>query len=154
MRTNNMKQFSKRNSIIGAVVGTALISVASTGVVLYVNKQDDPRPPGSSSQNQSSKMTYKNGTYVALGTYPTGGGRESIDLTITIRDAVITNTDVFQNAISPEAKDYQGRFVSAYKQLVVGKRIDEVSLSRVAGSSLTSIGFNKAITQIKSDASQ
>jgi hypothetical protein len=36
--------------------------------------------------------------------------------------------------------------------LVVGKSVDEVSLSRVAGSSLTSLGFNNALTQIKEDA--
>ena len=36
--------------------------------------------------------------------------------------------------------------------LIVGKDIDEVSLDKVAGSSLTSGGFNAAVESIKSDA--
>ncbi|WP_447589312.1 hypothetical protein [Microbacterium lacticum] len=35
---------------------------------------------------------------------------------------------------------------------VVGKDIDDVSVSRVAGSSLTSGGFNDALETIKADA--
>jgi hypothetical protein len=35
---------------------------------------------------------------------------------------------------------------------VVGKSLDDIKVSKVAGSSLTSGGFNKAIEQIKTDA--
>ena len=36
--------------------------------------------------------------------------------------------------------------------LVLGKDLDEVSVSRVAGSSLTSEAFNQAIDKIKTEA--
>ena len=36
--------------------------------------------------------------------------------------------------------------------VVVGQDIDEISVSRVAGSSLTSGGFNRAIEEIKAEA--
>jgi hypothetical protein len=36
--------------------------------------------------------------------------------------------------------------------VVVGQDIDQISVSRVAGSSLTSGGFNQAIDTIKSEA--
>ena len=44
------------------------------------------------------------------------------------------------------------KFVSNFAALIVGKDIDEVSLDKVAGSSLTSSGFNAAVETIKSDA--
>lgn len=103
--------------------------------------------------NKESTVAYEDGTYSAMGTYVTPGGRESINVTVTIENGIIIRTDVDQNAISLDAKDFQARFVSGYKKEVISKKIDKVSLSRVAGSSLTSHGFNKALTQIKSDAS-
>ncbi|MHD0330680.1 hypothetical protein ACY18M_17150, partial [Proteus mirabilis] len=51
-----------------------------------------------------------------------------------------------------ESREYQAKFASGFKTLVVGKKIDEVSLSRVAGSSLTSGGFNAALADIESQA--
>jgi hypothetical protein len=36
--------------------------------------------------------------------------------------------------------------------MVVGKNIDEVNLGKVSGSSLTPIGFNNAIEDIRSQA--
>jgi hypothetical protein len=43
-------------------------------------------------------------------------------------------------------------FIGGIADEVVGKDIDEISVSRVAGSSLTSGGFNDAIEQIKAEA--
>jgi hypothetical protein len=39
-----------------------------------------------------------------------------------------------------------------YKQYVVGKKIDEVQLTKVSGSSLTPQGFNDALAKIKAEA--
>ena len=47
---------------------------------------------------------------------------------------------------------FQDKFAKAVPGLVVGKDLDDVSVSRVAGSSLTSLAFNQAIDKIKSEA--
>lgn len=48
--------------------------------------------------------------------------------------------------------EFQEKFAYGIDALVVGKSIDELDVSKVSGSSLTSGGFNNAIDQIKSEA--
>jgi hypothetical protein len=43
-------------------------------------------------------------------------------------------------------------FESGIGAVVVGKNINTLNVSRVAGSSLTSMGFNDALTKIKAAA--
>ena len=45
-----------------------------------------------------------------------------------------------------------GLFASGFKALVVGKKITDVNLDKVSGSSLTSGGWNEAITKIEAQA--
>ena len=61
-----------------------------------------------------------------------------------------TITDV---EVTPEASDstsdrYQSQFAGGISDEVVGKKITELDVSTVAGSSLTSGGFNDAIDDI------
>ena len=51
-----------------------------------------------------------------------------------------------------ESQRYQGEFIGGIKDEVVGKKLDEISVSKVAGSSLTSGGFMKAVDTIKTEA--
>ena len=71
---------------------------------------------------------------------------------MTLTDNEVTDISVVPHANVAEAAEYQSRFMSGYQEKVLGKKINEVSLSRVAGSSLTSIGFNRAIEKIRSEA--
>jgi uncharacterized protein with FMN-binding domain len=157
-----MEMTNKLPPAIAAIIVIALIALATVATGLLSDKTATPpdqtmttRSPSSTNQEDStspSANTYKNGTYSAVGTYSTPGGRESIGLSVTIRDDKIVDSSLTQNARTEQAKDFQQRFASGYKQEVVGKKIEEVSLSRVAGSSLTSSGFNNALDTIKNDA--
>jgi uncharacterized protein with FMN-binding domain len=95
---------------------------------------------------------YADGTYTATGTYQAPSGTESVEVTVTLQDEVITDVQVVGEATDPEAKQHQGEFISGIAGEVVGKDIDEIQVSRIAGSSLTSGGFNAAIETIKADA--
>lgn len=95
---------------------------------------------------------YTDGTYSASGSYQAPSGTESVEVTVTLEGDVITAVEVVGNATDPEAKQHQGEFISGIANEVVGKDIDQISVSRVAGSSLTSGGFNQAIEQIKAEA--
>ncbi|WP_396668010.1 hypothetical protein [Microbacterium sp. R86528] len=96
--------------------------------------------------------TYVDGTYSADGSYATPESVESISVTVTLSDDVITEVQVVGDAQAQESQQYQSDFIGGISDVVVGQDIDEISVSRVAGSSLTSGGFNQAIEAIKAEA--
>jgi uncharacterized protein with FMN-binding domain len=157
-----MEPTKKLNPGLIALIVVALIAIVATAVIVINNnsktaENDEAVPTQDTSDSSSDSKTsttseYKNGTYTATGNYSTPGGQESIELTVTLTDGAITDASLKEMGKTGEAKQYQGEFASGYKALTVGKKIDDVSLSRVAGSSLTSNGFNEALEQIKEDA--
>jgi uncharacterized protein with FMN-binding domain len=100
----------------------------------------------------ASTAAYTDGEYTAEGDYTTPGGQESVTVTVTLADNVVTALEVEGSGGSPNTQRYQGEFIDNIDAEVVGKNIDELDVSKVAGSSLTSQGFNSAIDTIKSDA--
>lgn len=162
---------SKKREII-AVLAVLIVIVAIVGFTMANGKDDEAETAGDSTStststsnddtansdpdaavsNDNTDGSYKDGTYTATGAYTSPGGSESIEVTVTIKDGVITSTSADANASDAEAEEYQGMFLSAYEDLVVGKNIDDVDLSRVSGSSLTSQGFNNALDDIKQEA--
>lgn len=100
----------------------------------------------------TSTHTYADGSYTATGSYTTPGGTESITITVTLSGNSVSDVSATGSASRGDSGEYQSRFLSGYKSQVVGKSIDSISLSRVAGSSLTSNGFNAALTKIRSEA--
>lgn len=105
-----------------------------------------------SSGSSSSSSSYKDGTYTAEGSYQTPETVEKISVKVTLADGTITAVTVTGDPQARESQQYQGQFIGGISDAVVGKKIDEISVSRVAGSSLTSGGFNKAIEEIKTEA--
>ena len=168
-----MEPAKKLHPGIVALIVIVLIAVAATAVIVINRKADTVDTTDTTQTTQTTENTenvsdteaaadtntsdattsgYADGTYEATGSYSSPGGRESIDLTVTIKDGIITSTSIVTDPASRDSRAYQASFAGAYKELIVGKSIDRVSLSRVAGSSLTSNGFNDALDQIKSDA--
>lgn len=153
-----------------AVIVIALIAIAATTAIIMSNNKSNGvdsqtavgSTSGSANSNNSSSTntnatvnsatTFKDGTYSATSRYDTPGGGASIGVTVTLSNGTITDASLTQGAPDREAQEFQDRFESGYKSQVVGKKITEVSLSRVAGSSLTPIGFNNAINDIENQA--
>jgi cytoskeletal protein RodZ len=100
----------------------------------------------------AAASTYTDGTYTATGSYSSPGGTETISISLTLSDDVITAATAEGEATGGPSSQYQGEFEENFAALIVGKDIDDVSLDKVAGSSLTSGGFNAAVETIKSDA--
>lgn len=159
-------QETKPNKAIVAVIVIVLLAAAAAGVVYVLNKDKEasdtstgqtPTTSTSTSSDEtpttsSSTGTYKDGAYSATGSYVSPGGNESIDVTLAIADGKITTASANTHPATSTSSQYQSEFKSNFKSLVVGKSVDEVNLSRVAGSSLTSNGFNDALEQIKNKA--
>lgn len=97
---------------------------------------------------------HADGTYSATGTYSTPETVETIEVTVTLQDDIVTDVEVTGDPKRPETVQYQGQFIGGISDAVVGRDIDELSVSRVAGSSLTSRGFADAIAKIKAEAAR
>ena len=120
----------------GAVVGLAAVAVSLAAC-----------SPGT-----AAGQTYADGTYSAEGEYATPETVEKIEVTITLADNVITAVQVSGTPMRPKTVRFQGQFVDGIAAEVVGVDIDKINVKRVAGSSLTSGGFNKAVDAIKAQA--
>jgi uncharacterized protein with FMN-binding domain len=96
--------------------------------------------------------SYTDGSYTASAEYTSPGGTETVEVTVTLADGVITEVEAVGDGDNPNSKRYQGEFSDGIADVVVGKSIDEISVDKVAGSSLTSAGFNDAIDEIKAEA--
>ncbi|MEY2847584.1 MAG: hypothetical protein RI885_249 [Actinomycetota bacterium] len=104
------------------------------------------------STGSTTSGDYADGTYSATGDYQSPGGAESIEVELTLADNVVTEVTVVGNATSGNGQRYQTEFEDGIADVVVGENIDELAVDKVAGSSLTSDGFNDAVEKIKADA--
>jgi len=99
--------------------------------------------------------SYADGNYSADGSYVAPSGQESISVDVTLKDGIVTDVTVTPHATGGTRQDgFQEQFADNIASEVVGKNIDELNVSRVAGSSLTSTGFNAALDEIKQQASE
>lgn len=153
------------NTALITVIVLVVLAGATFGTIALTKKSDsdnkDDAENGASqnnTQNQSANpgdsnsSSYKDGTYSATGAYTTPGGQETITVSVTLANDVITDTNAKASGIANTSKEYQAKFIGGYANMIIGKKLDEVSLSRVSGSSLTSSGFNNAIQTIRQDA--
>ncbi|NBS41205.1 hypothetical protein EBS80_00915 [bacterium] len=73
-------------------------------------------------------------------------------MTLTVANDVITDATVDATSTNPASKQWQLFFIDNYKPLVVGKKLSDLKLSNVSGSSLTPKGFNDALVDIRAEA--
>lgn len=103
--------------------------------------------------NSASPGSYKDGEYSAQGTYtPPSNETEEVDVALTLEGGVVTALEVTTSGNHPTSKQYQREFTSGIQEQVVGRSLDELDVDKVAGSSLTSGGFNKALDSIRAEA--
>jgi len=129
-----------------AIAAFAALSLATT---LAGCAADAPTPDAES--DSAVTGPYDDGTFEATADYQSPNGTETIEVTLTLEGDVVTDVEVAGKSVdpSPEVIRYQGEFEDGIADEVVGKKLDELSVDRVGGSSLTSGGFNEAVEQIK-----
>ena len=133
-------------------IGTALLGVA--GVVTLAGcsggNADAAAPAASASAPAASSAPSGSATTDSSSGAPESV--ETVDVTLTIAGDTVTDVTVTGDPQAAESRRYQSEFIGGIKDEVVGKKVDEISVSKVAGSSLTSGGFMKALDTIKSEA--
>lgn len=132
--------------LVGALAGCSSASATDAS-----SAGSSDASSGSSSSADTS-ASYTDGTYTEDGDYTSPGGPQSVTVKLTLAGDKVTAVTVSGHATDPTAKSYQAQFVDGISAAIVGKDIDTLNVSRVAGSSLTSGGFNAALKAIKADA--
>jgi len=94
---------------------------------------------------------YADGEYTAEGIY---SGSKSIIVKMVLDNDSIKQVVVTPNTTISRSLKLQKDFAEAISEEVVGRPIDEVKLDKLAGSSLTTKGFNDALEKIKTEAAQ
>lgn len=109
-------------------------------------------PQPAAGQSAAGGQVYQDGEYTETGGYQSPAGPEEVGVTLTLESDVVTAVEVEPMPENPTTTVYQERFAGGISEAIVGKKLDDLSVDRVAGSSLTSGGFNDAADKIKSEA--
>lgn len=151
-----MSRRTVRAALSTLAASTAVLTAACGPQAEQVERVDSTPSPSASAEPGTANeapTSFKAGEYEATGSYQTPGGAQSVDVEVTLQaDGTITDVDVDGNAEGGNSEQFQEKFESGIEAQVEGRRITELSVDKVAGSSLTSGGFNDAIAQIIDDA--
>ena len=139
------------------LVGIAGLSLAGSAAGCAPGAQGTPAPatqPATSAAATAAAPagSYKDGTYSADGNYVSPNGQETVGVQLTLAGGSVSDVVITPHPSNPNTKKFQGEFASGIKAQIVGKKLDEIKVSKVAGSSLTSGGFNQAVDKIKTEA--
>ncbi len=152
---------TKQQKILLLLVLTAI----SSSLVYYVNTSDtdtikeNEAVAGTSSENKTQELVNETAaqerkTFSQTQSYKTPAGNdEIIYVSVTLNKSSVIEDITFSHDIpvKPISEKMLTSFKANFsKELVVGKKIDEVSLSRVGGASLTTNAFNEALKGISS----
>ena len=143
--------------VIVAAIGVGVATLSPPNATLRVKSTPLAAATGgpraaSRSDSAAPASIYKDGSYSADGSYDTPGGAETVSLSLTLKNGLVTDSTASTSAHSATGKEYQSMFLAGYKSQVVGKSLDSLKLSKVSGSSLTPNGFNNAVTRIRTES--
>ena len=150
---------SIRKTVFAGVAGLSLAgTVAGCAPSAQQPATQETEPPAAATASASagssagSAAGYKDGTYSADGNYKSPNGTETVGVQLTLAGGTVSAVEITEHPSNPNTRKFQGQFASGIADQVVGKSLDEINVSKVAGSSLTSGGFNQAVEAIKAQA--
>lgn len=135
-----------------AAASVLLLTAACGGSEEPADATPTTSETSSAATDDSSSAAVNDGTYEASGEYSNPSGQSKVSVELTLTDGKISDITVTPEATNGTSKGFQAKFAGGIADEVVGKSLDELNVSKVSGSSLTSQGFNQAIDQIKADA--
>lgn len=135
------------------------IVVSAAALLLFIvtnNNKDES--DGSDSNNESNNRSnnnasnYSSGTYSESITYDSPGGPDNMTVELTISDNKVTAVNIVEDAGNPKSATYQADFSAAIGGEIIGKEVNDINISTIAGASLTTDAFNEALAEIKAQA--
>ena len=120
----------------------------SSGTPVLANKTDviGDNKTAYEKTNQTIVQVIADGTYASDVSYAQPRGMDNMKISVTVKDGVITAASVMGINCDMMSVRYQDAFNTALPDLVIGKKINELSIPRnVAGSSLTTAAFKQYV---------
>jgi hypothetical protein len=148
-----MTSNSRIRGLTAGVASLALLSLTGCAVSGAVSGTDPSTGGTAGGTIGSTSTSFADGTYTVDAGYRAPSGQESIQVTLTIANGSVTDVTSSAGSTDREAAQFQRRFASAIRTEVVGRDLATLSVSRVAGASLTAHAFDAALDQIRSQAS-
>jgi uncharacterized protein with FMN-binding domain len=133
-------------------IGIAGLSLAGSAAGCAPGQAAGTQETSAAPSAAAGSASYNDGTYSADGNYVSPNGTETVGVTLTLAGGAVSDVEITQHPSNPNTRKFQGEFAGGIQSKIVGKKLDEIKVSKVAGSSLTSGGFNQAVEKIKSDA--
>lgn len=144
-----------QNSSPTTTAATGRTTAQTTTATPTTTAATDTTSTSTAATTSTSSSGYKDGTYTASASYSVPRGSNSIDVSVTVKNGVVTAVKATHgySASDRESGMYVDAFDSSINSSVVGKAIDSItSLSRVGGASLTTYGFDDALATIANQA--
>lgn len=140
--------------VLSTVLAGCATDMGTDGEMNDANASQASSLEQTTGQNTSTAddSVYADGEYETTGTYVSPAGEEEIDVMLTLENGVIVDAGFMGKAENNASVRLQGQFAEGYKEVVVGRSLDELSLTVVNGSSLTPKGFMDAVEKIKLQA--
>ena len=139
---------SLRKSVLVGIAGLSLAGTAAGCAPAQAPAaQADAQAPAT-----AGAAGYKDGIYSADGNYVSPNGTETVGVKLTLAGGTVSDVQITPHPSNNNTRKFQGEFAGGIKAQIVGKKLDEIRVSKVAGSSLTSGGFNQAVEKIKAEA--
>ncbi len=111
------------------------------------------QPSSENSQTETNaNTTYSDGNYQSDASYRAPHGSNSINIDITIKNDQIVALQTDNNYTDHESEHYIERFEAAIEDEVLNIDIEDISLSRVGGASLTTSAFKQALSTALDEA--
>jgi uncharacterized protein with FMN-binding domain len=139
-----------RRALAAAVAGLGMLTLA--GCSFDGGSADAETTDPDATPTPTTESVYADGTYLAEADYMAPSGMETISVSLTLADDVVTAVTVVGDAVDHEAIEFQERFAGGIEAEVVGRELADLSVDRVSGASLTGIGFNLALEKIRAEA--
>ena len=135
-------------ALVSGVSAVAALASCSSGAA----SQDTADEAVAETSAAPAEPEYADGTYTATGSYESPAGPETVGVSITLADGVVSAVVVTPEATNPASQKFQTQFASGVADAVVGQPIEGLTVDTVSGSSLTPDGFNAAVAEIAADA--
>ncbi len=136
---------------VSAVAGALGLASCSSGAASPDTADEAVEQPAETAA-AVEEPEYADGTYTATGSYESPAGPETVGVSITLADGVVSAVVVTPEATNPASQKFQSQFASGVADVVVGQPIEGLTVDTVSGSSLTPDGFNAALVEIAADA--
>jgi hypothetical protein len=147
--------FSKEDTTTAVATPTPITTTKTDEII--PGNTTNIREPGiteGDADSGNSLYNFKDGEYTADTTYVAPGrASHTVGLKLTIVDDIVTATTISFGGDKVDASsNFQNKFATAYQAEIIGKKLSDIELSRVAGASLTTEAFNKAKAQVATQA--